>query len=141
VRANRTFVPGHIWHITHRCHQKEHLLKFSTDRDYWLKWLFQAKKRFGIKILNYNVTCNHIHLVVTTAQENGGISAAMQLASSRVGQMYNRRKNRKGAFWEDRYHATAIGSKTSTMLPETPSMNGYTFLKTKKLKTVSRPRA
>jgi putative transposase len=108
VRANRIFVPGHIWHITHRCHQKEHLLKFSSDRDNWLKWLFQAKKRFKIKILNYNVTCNHIHLVVTTAKENSGISEAMQLVSSRVGQMYNRRKNRKGAFWEDRYHATAI---------------------------------
>ena len=108
MRANRTFVPGHIWHITHRCHQKEHLLKFSADRDNWLKWLFQAKKRFGIKILNYNLTCNHIHLIVTTAKENSGIPEAMQLVSSRVGQTFNRRKNRKGAFWEDRYHATAI---------------------------------
>ena len=108
MRANRTFVPGHIWHITHRCHQKEHLLKFSTDRDSWLKWLFQAKKRFGIKVLNYNVTCNHIHLIVTTSEENSGIPQAMQLVSSRVGQAFNRRKSRKGAFWEDRYHATAI---------------------------------
>jgi len=24
------------------------------------------------------------------------------------GQEYNKRKNRKGAFWEDRYHATVI---------------------------------
>lgn len=32
----------------------------------------------------------------------------MQLLAGRVGQEHNRRKNRKGAFWEDRYHATAI---------------------------------
>jgi len=31
-RANRYFLPGYIWHITHRCHKKEFLLKFSTDR-------------------------------------------------------------------------------------------------------------
>ncbi len=34
----------------------------------------------------------------------------MQLIAGRSGQEYNRRKGRKGAFWEDRYHATAIES-------------------------------
>lgn len=28
----------------------------------------------------------------------------------RTAQLYNQRKNRKGAYWEDRYHATAIES-------------------------------
>jgi len=32
----------------------------------------------------------------------------MQLVASRTAQEYNWRKNRKGAYWEDRYHATAI---------------------------------
>jgi len=31
----------------------------------------------------------------------------MQLVAGRTAQEYNQRKNRKGAFWEDRYHATA----------------------------------
>jgi putative transposase len=30
--------------------------------------------------------------------------------AGRTGQEYNQRKDRKGAFWEDRYHATAIES-------------------------------
>jgi putative transposase len=30
--------------------------------------------------------------------------------AGRTGQEYNRRKDRKGAFWEDRYHATVIES-------------------------------
>ena len=38
----------------------------------------------------------------------GAISKAVQLIAGRVGQEYNQRKGRKGAFWEDRYHATAI---------------------------------
>ena len=32
----------------------------------------------------------------------------MQLIAGRSGQQYNQRKSRRGAFWEDRYHATAI---------------------------------
>jgi putative transposase len=32
------------------------------------------------------------------------------LIAGRTGQKYNQRKNRKGAFWEDRYHATAVES-------------------------------
>jgi len=32
----------------------------------------------------------------------------MQLIAGRTGQEYNQRKGRKGAFWEDRYHATAV---------------------------------
>lgn len=36
------------------------------------------------------------------------ISQSMQLLSGRTGQAYNTRKNRKGAFWEDRFYTTAI---------------------------------
>jgi len=34
----------------------------------------------------------------------------MQLIAGRTAQEYNKRKKRQGAFWEDRYHATAIDS-------------------------------
>ena len=30
-RANRHFLPSHIWHITHRCHQRAFLLKFARQ--------------------------------------------------------------------------------------------------------------
>ena len=46
ARAKRHFLPGHVWHITHRCHKKEFLLKFARDRCRWLQWLFEAKKRY-----------------------------------------------------------------------------------------------
>jgi len=56
------------------------------------------------------VTSNHIHLLVLDAGGRGVIPKAMHLIAGRTGQEYNQRKNRKGAFWEDRYHATAIES-------------------------------
>ncbi|MBI5966355.1 MAG: transposase [Deltaproteobacteria bacterium] len=107
-RANRHYLPGYVWHITHRCHKREFLLKFARDQRRWLRWLFEAKKRFGTSILNYTVTSNHIHLIVRDGQEREVIPETIQLVAGRTGQEYNQRKNRKGAFWEDRYHATAI---------------------------------
>ncbi len=31
-RANRHYLPGYIWHIIHRCHKREFLLKFAKDK-------------------------------------------------------------------------------------------------------------
>jgi REP element-mobilizing transposase RayT len=69
--------------------------------------LFEAKKRYGLDILNYNVTSNHIHLLVVDGDREV-IPKSLQLIAGKTAQEFNRRKARKGAFWEDRYHATAI---------------------------------
>ena len=108
-RAHRYFLPDYIWHITHRCHKKEFLLKFAKDRKRWLHWLFEAKKRYGLCVLNYVVTSNHIHLLVKDTG-NSVIPRSLQLIAGRTAQEFNNRKGRKGAYWEDRYHATAVAS-------------------------------
>jgi putative transposase len=105
-RANRHYLPGYVWHITHRCHKKEFLLKLARDRRRWLQWLFESRKRHGLSVLNYTVTSNHIHLLVRDNGDRDVIPTSMQLIAGRTGQEYNHRKDRKGAYWEDRYHAT-----------------------------------
>jgi putative transposase len=110
ARAKRHYIPGQIWHLTHRCHKRDFLLKFAKDRNRLLQWLFEAKKRYGLTILNYTVTSNHIHLLVVDDKGRNVIPDSIKLVAGRTGQEYNLRKNRKGAFWEDRYHATAIQS-------------------------------
>lgn len=106
-RANRHFVAGQIWHITQRCHSKQYLLRHQIDRRRWLYWLFQARRRYGLSVLNYVVTSNHVHLLVHD-RGNNAIADAMQLVAGRTAQEYNKRLDRTGAFWEDRYHATAV---------------------------------
>jgi len=84
--------------MTHRCHKKEFLLKFARDRRRWLQWLFEAKKRYGIRILNYMITSNHIHLLVVDGGGRDVILKSIKLVAGRTGQEYNQRKNRKGLF-------------------------------------------
>jgi putative transposase len=73
-----------------------------------MHWLFEAKKRYGLVVLDFMITSNHIHLLVADDDSKDVISRSMQLVASRTAQEYNWRKKRKGAYWEDRYHATAI---------------------------------
>jgi len=73
-------------------------------------WMYQAKTRFKISILNYALTSNHIHILLVNRGRENSIPKAMHLVLSRVAQEYNTRKKRTGPFWQDRYHATAVES-------------------------------
>ncbi|MFT5172110.1 MAG: putative transposase [Gammaproteobacteria bacterium] len=108
-RANRYFLPGYVWHITHRCHDRVFLLKAARDRDVWRRCLYEARKRYQLCVLNYIVTSNHIHLLVYDTHGDGAISKSMQLIAGQTAQSFNRRTGRRGAFWDDRYHAVAVG--------------------------------
>ena len=56
ARASRHDIPGCVWHMTYRCHKQEFLLKFSNDRNCYRYRLFEGKKCYGLKILNYMAT-------------------------------------------------------------------------------------
>ena len=56
-----------------------------------MRWLLEAKKRYGLCVLNDIVTSNHIHLLVQDTNENV-IPQLMQLIAGRCAQWYNQRK-------------------------------------------------
>ena len=65
----------------------------------WTKWLFEARKRYGLEVLNYVVTSNHIHLLIFAGEDWSVISRALQLIAGpgRTAQQFNIRKGRNGA--------------------------------------------
>jgi len=83
----------------------------ASHRSRWVHWLYEARKRYDLSVLNYVVTANHIHLLVRDTG-NQAIQKSMQLIAGRTGQEFNIRKERKGAYWEGRYHATAIDTES-----------------------------
>jgi len=50
------------------CHQKQFLLKFARDRRA-LSVLALGSKRFGLSVLDYGVTSNHVHLLLKDTAE------------------------------------------------------------------------
>ena len=83
-RASRHYLPGYVWHLTHRCHRQQFLLRFAKDRRTWVRWLYVARRRHGLCVLDYTVTSNHIHLVVRD-QGRSEIARSMQLIAGRTG--------------------------------------------------------
>ena len=57
----------------------------------------------------------HIHLIIRDDKGEEVIPQTMQLIGGGTGQEYNQRKGRKGAFWESRYHATAVEADSHLM--------------------------
>jgi putative transposase len=82
-------------------------LKFARDRDGYRRRLREAVMAVDLSLLTYNITRNHVHLVAY-ADDCNQVAVLMQQAAGECARDYNRRKQRRGAFWEGRYHATMV---------------------------------
>jgi putative transposase len=108
-RANRYILPGHVYHLTHRCHNREFLLRFAVHRNAYREQLRRAVREFDLSLLDYSITSNHTHLLAF-AEDDAQISGFVHQADGQFAQRYNRLKKRSGAFWEDRFHSTMVDS-------------------------------
>jgi len=107
-RSNRYILPGYIYHVTHRCHDRRFLLKFGVDRTEYRERLRLALQEYRISLFSYCITSNHTHLLLACRVKND-ISRMMQKLEGEFAQYYNGKRARRGAFWEDRFHTTMIG--------------------------------
>ena len=106
-RSVRNLLDQCSYHVTHRCHNRQFLFRFTNERDSYVKLLREMSRRFKVDVLDYMVTSNHVHLLLW-AKSSEYISEGMRFVQGTIAQNYNRKCNREGAFWRDRFHATLI---------------------------------
>lgn len=107
-RSNRYILPGCLYHVTHRCHDRRFLLKFAVDRTEYRERLRLALRKHRLSLYAYCITSNHTHLLLACRVKDD-ISRMMQQLEGEFAQYYNGKRSRRGAFWEDRFHTTMIG--------------------------------
>ena len=107
MRANQFSAAGGISHVTHRCHNRAFLLKFACDRDAYREMLRQQLEQFEVRLPDYCLTSNHVHLLLE-AEDRLEISGLMRNVAGEFARAYNRRKERMNAFWGDNVHATLV---------------------------------
>jgi REP element-mobilizing transposase RayT len=66
-----------------------------------------AKERFGARLVHFSVQSNHVHLLVEV-DDHRALSRAMQGLATRLAKRLNRRFDRQGPVFADRYHARAL---------------------------------
>jgi REP element-mobilizing transposase RayT len=69
----------------------------------------KAANRFGVRIVDFSVQGNHMHLVVEAAAHEA-LSRAMQGFSIRVAKGLNAMMNRRGRVLAERYHAHVLAT-------------------------------
>ena len=106
-RRARKFLDERSYHITHRCHAREFLLGRAMDRRQYRQRLWEMTQAYAVDVLDYMVTSNHVHLLLSAARPVE-ISEGLRFLQGSAGQDYNRRKGRSGSFWSGRYRATLI---------------------------------
>jgi len=63
-----------------------------------------ARERLGMRLTQYSIQANHIHLIVEAADRHA-LSRAMKGLCVRIARRLNRATGRKGTVFADRYHA------------------------------------
>jgi len=107
ARRKRGWIDNACYHITHRCHNREYFFKYKKYRKFYLRHLFEMQKRYPVYVLDYIITSNHVHLLLT-AKKGQHISEGLGYLHGRIAQYYNKETNKDGSFWSDRFHSTLI---------------------------------
>src|SRR5512140_3858117 len=76
-RAHRLPTAGGVFHLTHRCHNRAFLLRFARDRNAYRAKVREQLQQHELMLLDYGVTCNHVHLLVDV-EDRAELSAWMQ---------------------------------------------------------------
>ena len=82
-----------VWHITYRCHRWDYSFKFAKDHSRWMALLFETKRHHRLSILDFTITSNHIHLVLTSVKNRNSKSKAW-VPVARLKRIHKRRNHR-----------------------------------------------
>jgi len=107
MSKRRKYSDKRSYHISQRCHKRSFFLKFREDRDNYLRRLWEAKRKYDVDLYNYAVTSNHVHLLLS-ADDGRSIPEFMCYLSGRMAQDHNRRKGKRGAFWDGPFRPTLV---------------------------------
>ena len=106
-RQPRLFIPGQPQHIVVRGHSRAPVFMQEDDFRYFYRCLREAAHKNLLSIHAWVLMHNHIHLLVTPANENA-LAKTMQSVGRRYAHYFNRRYHRTGSLWEGRYKSSLV---------------------------------
>ena len=105
-RRARIEVPSGVHHVTARGNGKQAVFLDAVDRRIFMRLLGREIERHGWQCLTFCLLHNHYHLLVVTPEPNLGVG--MQRLNGRYAQHFNRRHQRIGHVWGNRYYSRPL---------------------------------
>ena len=85
---------GGIYHVISRGNNREHILKESFDKQYFIDQVKEFKNPLGLKIFGYVIMDNHYHLLLQTT--NKPLHTIMHQLNNRYSKYFNKKYLRFG---------------------------------------------
>ena len=106
ARPVRIRVCGGWYHVLSRGHNRERIYSQRGDYTHFLELVEALRERFRVHVYAYCLMPNHYHLLVSTP--DGNISGAIQWLNGSYGIWYNRKHNRTGHLYGERFKAVLV---------------------------------
>ena len=106
-RIPRNYIKTSFFHVITQGINKSYIFEKAEDIKYYIKIMYQLTKEQKIKIIGYCIMSNHAHMLIE-AEEINELSKYMQRLNTKYGKYYNKKYNRVGYVFRDRYRAQGI---------------------------------
>jgi putative transposase len=105
-RPPRRCMPDTTYHVYSRCIEWKCLMADCDARDLMLYTLKRTQRKYRFDLIFYEIMDSHFHLVIKTLRGEATISRIMQYFKARYAEAFNRKVERIGPFWNERFKDT-----------------------------------
>ena len=106
-RLPRIYIQTKFFHIMVQGINKDFIFDEEQDIKYYIKLIYELKDDYNIEIVAYCIMNNHAHILIKT-EDIKELSKYMQRINIKYSMYYNKKYNRIGYVFRDRYKAQGI---------------------------------
>jgi len=110
ARSLRLFIPNVPCHIIQRGNNRTRIFLSMEDYQFFLEVLQEAQLKHPCQLYSYCLMPNHFHLIVNP-QQTGNVSLFMKLLGGKYVRYFNKKYDRTGTLWENRFRSFLIGGE------------------------------
>lgn len=109
-RFPRSYIKTSFFHVITQGINKQYIFDQSEDIKYYIKIMYELLKEHNIEIIAYCIMNNHVHILIKTEIVKE-LSKYMQCLNTKYAKYYNKKYNRVGYVFRDRYKSEGIYSE------------------------------
>ena len=109
-RLPRSYIETSYFHVMTQGINKTYIFSKEDDIKFYIREIYKLAEECKIKIISYCIMNNHAHMLLETTRIKN-LSSYMQRLNARYAKYYNKKYNRVGYVFRDRYKAEGIYSQ------------------------------